>query len=37
MDELPGHYVVDGGYCSCGVLCETGTRFRQHLEEVKGE
>ena len=28
------HYPIDAGYCSCGVLCETGTRFRQHLKEV---
>lgn len=25
----------DDGYCSCGVLCETGTRFRQHLASIE--
>jgi hypothetical protein len=33
-DELPGHYAVDDGFCSCGVLCETGTGLRRHLAEV---
>lgn len=28
------HQPVDDGYCSCGVLCETGTKFRLHLAEI---
>ena len=28
------HYPIDCGFCSCGVFCETGTRFRQHLQDV---
>lgn len=34
--ETDAHHAVDDGYCSCGVLCETGTRFRLHLKEVAG-
>ena len=36
-DEMQVHYPVDYGYCSCGVLCETGTRFQKHLREVQSE
>ena len=32
--QLDAHHAEDDGYCSCGVLCETGTRFLQHLKAV---
>lgn len=31
---IPGHRPTDDGYCSCGVLCETGTQFRKHIESA---
>lgn len=34
-DEVICHYPVDDGYCSCGMLCETGTRFREHLAAIQ--
>ena len=33
--ETDEHHAVDDGFCSCGALCETGTRFREHLREVQ--
>lgn len=30
------HYPVDDGFCSCGVFCETGTRYRQHVQDCVG-
>ena len=32
--EKLGHYPVDDGYCACGFLCETGTRFDRHIKAV---
>lgn len=32
--SLSEHYAADDGYCSCGVLCETGTGFREHLRQL---
>jgi hypothetical protein len=34
FESLPGHHPEDDGFCSCGAFCETGTRFRQHLQDV---
>jgi hypothetical protein len=34
FESLPGHYPEDDGFCFCGAFCETGTRFRQHLQDV---
>ena len=31
IEGIPGHCPVEDGYCSCGVLCETGTGFRRHI------
>jgi len=29
------HYPIDNGFCSCGVLCETGTKYREHIKQVR--
>ena len=31
---ISGHYPADNGYCSCRALCETGTGFKKHIEEM---
>lgn len=33
--DFGGHHPEDDGTCSCGVLCETGTRWREHLQHVR--